>query len=205
MKKIFLLIILITTSIVAQERHTISGIVTDARNGETLFGASVYLKTTSIGVLTNEYGFYSISAPKGTYTLVISYLGYDTVINDIELKRDQKLDFELIENSTQLKEVLITSSESEEVSIKKPQMSVLKLNTTTIKQVPVVLGEVDILKTILLLPGVTNNGEGSTGFNVRGGAVDQNLVLLDEAIIYNTSHLFGFFSVFNSEIITSHF
>ena len=201
MKKIFLLIILITTSIVAQERHTISGIVTDARNGETLFGASVYLKTTSIGVLTNEYGFYSISAPKGTYTLVISYLGYDTVINDIELKRDQKLDFELIENSTQLKEVLITSSESEEVSIKKPQMSVLKLNTTTIKQVPVVLGEVDILKTILMLPGVTNNGEGSSGFNVRGGAVDQNLVLLDEAIIYNTSHVFGFFSVFNADAI----
>jgi len=201
LKKIFLLIILITTSIVAQERHTISGIVTDARNGETLFGASVYLKTTSIGVLTNEYGFYSISAPKGTYTLVISYLGYDTVINDIELKRDQKLDFELIENSTQLKEVLITSSESEEVSIKKPQMSVLKLNTTTIKQVPVVLGEVDILKTILMLPGVTNNGEGSSGFNVRGGAVDQNLVLLDEAIIYNTSHVFGFFSVFNADAI----
>ena len=201
MKKIFLLIILITTSIVAQERHTISGIVTDARNGETLFGASVYLKTTSIGVLTNEYGFYSISAPKGTYTLVISYLGYETVINDIELKRDQKLDFELTENSTQLKEVLITSSESEEVSIKKPQMSVLKLNTTTIKQVPVVLGEVDILKTILMLPGVTNNGEGSSGFNVRGGAVDQNLVLLDEAIIYNTSHVFGFFSVFNADAI----
>mgnify|MGYP000957529348 FL=1 len=201
MKKIFLLIILITTSIVAQERHTISGIVTDARNGETLFGASVYLKTTSIGVLTNEYGFYSISAPKGTYTLVISYLGYDNVINEIELKSDQKLDFELIENSTQLKEVLITSSESEEVSIKKPQMSVLKLNTTTIKQVPVVLGEVDILKTILMLPGVTNNGEGSSGFNVRGGAVDQNLVLLDEAIIYNTSHVFGFFSVFNADAI----
>jgi len=201
LKKIFLLIILISTSIVAQERYTISGIVKDARNGETLFGASVYLKTTSIGVLTNEYGFYSISAPKGTYTLVISYLGYDNVINEIEFKSDQKLDFELTENSTQLKEVLITSSESEEVSIKKPQMSVLKLNTTTIKQVPVVLGEVDILKTILMLPGVTNNGEGSSGFNVRGGAVDQNLVLLDEAIIYNTSHVFGFFSVFNADAI----
>jgi len=201
LKKIFLLIILITTSIVAQERYAISGIVKDARNGETLFGASVYLKATSIGVLTNEYGFYSISAPKGTYTLVISYLGYDNVINEIELKSDQKLDFELTENSTQLKEVLITSSESEEVSIKKPQMSVLKLSTTTIKQVPVVLGEVDILKTILMLPGVTNNGEGSSGFNVRGGAVDQNLVLLDEAIIYNTSHLFGFFSVFNADAI----
>jgi len=107
----------------------------------------------------------------------------------------------LFENSTKLKEVVITSSESESVSLKKPQMSVLKLNAGTIKQVPVVLGEVDILKTIIMLPGVTNNGEGSSGFNVRGGAVDQNLVLLDEAIIYNTSHLFGFFSVFNADAI----
>lgn len=201
MKKILYLLILITGSLSAQERYTISGIIKDARNGETLFGASVYLKNTTIGVLTNEYGFYSISAPKGFNMLAISYLGYDDVVKEIYVKSHQKLDFELTENSTQLKEVVITSSESEEVSIKKPQMSVLKLNATTIKQVPVVLGEVDILKTILMLPGVTNNGEGSSGFNVRGGAVDQNLVLLDEAIIYNTSHVFGFFSVFNADAI----
>ncbi|RXP57926.1 TonB-dependent receptor [Lutibacter sp. HS1-25] len=201
LKKIFLLIIFISTSIVAQQRYTISGIVTDASSGETLYGASVFIENTTIGVLTNEYGFYSISAPKGTCTLVVSYLGYANVVQQFDLNTDKKLAIELKENSTQLNEVLITSSDSEEMSISKPQMSVLKLSAATLKQVSSVMGEVDILKTILLLPGVTNNGEGSTGFNVRGGAVDQNLVLLDEAIIYNTSHVFGFFSVFNSDAI----
>ena len=126
---------------------------------------------------------------------------YTTVEREINLSKEQKLDAELIENSTQLQEVLITADQSEAVNITKPQMSVLKLSAATIKQIPVVLGEVDILKAITMLPGVTNNGEGSSGFNVRGGAVDQNLVLLDEAIIYNTSHLFGFFSVFNADAI----
>ena len=201
MKKFALLFILFTSILYAQERHTISGIVKDASNGETLFGASVFLKNTSIGVLSNEYGFYSITATSGNYTLVISYLGYTSIEQEIDLSNEQKFDAELEVNSTQLKEVVITSDQSEVVNIKKPQMSVLKLNAETIKQMPVVLGEVDILKSIMLLPGVTDNGEGSSGFNVRGGAVDQNLVLLDEAIIYNTSHLFGFFSVFNADAI----
>lgn len=196
-----MLLLLFTSIIFGQDRSSISGIIKDASNGETLFGASVYLKNTSIGVLSNEYGFYSITAPKGNYTLVISYLGYEEVVQEITLTEDQKFNIELKVNSTQLDEVVITSSESEEVNIRKPQMSVLKLNASTIKQVPVVLGEVDILKTIVMLPGVSNNGEGSSGFNVRGGAVDQNLVLLDEAIIYNTSHVFGFFSVFNADAI----
>lgn len=200
LKKIPILFILFTSILIAQEKATISGIIKDESNGETLFGASVFLKNTSIGVLTNEYGFYSISVPKGNYTLVISYLGYNSISNEIELYRDQNLDFELNENATQLNEVVI-NSETERVNIRRPQMSVQKLNAATIKQVPVVLGEVDILKTILMLPGVTNNGDGSSGFNVRGGAVDQNLVLLDEAIIYNTSHVFGFFSVFNADAI----
>lgn len=201
MKKFTLLCILFTSFLYAQERHTISGIIKDASNGETLFGASVFLKNTGIGVLSNEYGFYSITASSGNYTLVISYLGYTSIEQEIDLSNEQKFDAELEVNSTQLKEIVITSNQSEEVNIKKPQMSVLKLNAETIKQMPVVLGEVDILKSIMLLPGVTDNGEGSSGFNVRGGAVDQNLVLLDEAIIYNTSHLFGFFSVFNADAI----
>jgi hypothetical protein len=201
LKKILFLSFFIITSITAQERYTISGTITDARNGETLYGASVFLQNTTIGVLTNEYGFFSLSASKGSCTLVVSYLGYSNVVSNFELNGDKKLDIELTEKSTQLNEVVITSSESEEVSLSKPQMSVLKLNAATLKEVSSVLGEVDILKTILLLPGVTNNGEGSTGFNVRGGAVDQNLVLLDEAIIYNTSHVFGFFSVFNTDAI----
>ena len=190
-----------STFLYGQERHTINGTIKDFSNGETLFGASIFLKGTNIGVLSNEYGFYSLSAPKGNYTLVISYLGYKEVSKEVDLTIDQKFDIELEVNSTQLNEIVINSSDSEDVNIKKPQMSVLKLSQATIKQVPVVLGEVDILKTILMLPGVTNNGEGSSGFNVRGGAVDQNLVLLDEAIIYNTSHVFGFFSVFNADAI----
>lgn len=201
LKRILTLFLLVTSIVFAQDKSSISGIIKDASNGETLFGASIYLKDTSIGVLSNEYGFYSLTASKGNYTIVISYLGYEDVEKEIKLTEDQKFDIELKINSTQLEEVVITSSDSEEVNIKKPQMSVLKLNASTIKQVPVVLGEVDILKTIVMLPGVTNNGEGSSGFNVRGGAVDQNLVLLDEAIIYNTSHVFGFFSVFNADAI----
>lgn len=200
-KKLIIPLLFFTAIVFAQERASISGIVKDASNGETLFGASIFLKGTTIGVLSNEYGFYSLTAPKGNYTLIISYMGYEEVLQEVALTKDQKFDVELKVNSTQLEEVVITSSENEEVNIKKPQMSVVKLSQATIKQVPVVLGEVDVLKTILMLPGVTNNGEGSSGFNVRGGAVDQNLVLLDEAIIYNTSHLFGIVSVFNADAI----
>ncbi|AOW19873.1 TonB-dependent receptor [Urechidicola croceus] len=201
MKKILTLFILISTFATAQENYTISGEIKDDFNGETLFGASVYLKGTTIGVLSNEYGFYSITAPKGDYELVISYVGYIEITKEISLTQNQKYDFEMSESSTQLDEVVIVSEESERVNIRKPEISVSKLNISTIRQIPVVLGEVDILKSIQLLPGVTNGGEGSSGFNVRGGAVDQNLVLLDEAIIYNTSHLFGFFSVFNADAI----
>ena len=118
-------------------------------------------------------------------------MGYENISREIILNKNQKIDFNMAESSTQLNEVVITAEEPERVNIKNPQMSVTKLKMKTIKQIPVVLGEVDIIKSIQLLPGVTNSGEGSSGFNVRGGAVDQNLILLDEAIIYNTSHLFG--------------
>ncbi|MEO0526360.1 MAG: TonB-dependent receptor [Bacteroidota bacterium] len=185
----------------AQENYTLSGTVKDVGNGETLFGTSIVLKDTSIGVITNEYGFYSITAPKGNYTLIVSYVGYKEVRKEIVLDRNQKIDFEIKEFTTQLDEVTVTSEEPESVNIKKPELSVSKLNIKTVKQIPVVLGEVDIIKSIQLLPGVTNSGEGTGGFNVRGGAADQNLVLLDEAIIYNTSHLLGFFSIFNADAI----
>lgn len=202
MKKIVVLFILFTSFINAQEtKHTISGTIKDSSNGETLFGASVYLKGTTIGVLSNEYGFYSITATEGEYELIVSYMGYDEISKEISLNKNQKYDFEISESSNQLDEVVIVSEESEQVNISKPEISISKLNISTIKQIPVVLGEVDILKSIQLLPGVTSGGEGASGFNVRGGAVDQNLVLLDEAIIYNTSHLFGFFSVFNADAI----
>jgi len=194
-------LLLVTSFVTAQETFTLSGTLKDQANGETLFGASVFLENTSIGALTNEYGFFSITAPRGTYTVIVSYLGFEEQRIEVNLTSNQKLDFELIESSTALDEVVITADEGERVSIKKPQMSVSKLKVSTIKKMPVVLGEVDVLKSIQILPGVTNSGEGSIGFNVRGGAVDQNLVLLDEAIIYNTSHLFGFFSVFNADAI----
>jgi hypothetical protein len=185
----------------AQDNYTTSGIIKDSSNGETLFGATVFLKGTTIGVTTNEYGFYSITAPKGNYAIIVSYVGYIEKGQEVVFDKNQKIDFEISEDAMQLEEVVILSEESEQLNIRKPQMSVSKVKLSTIKKIPVVLGEVDIIKSIQLLPGVTNNGEGSSGFNVRGGAVDQNLVLLDEAIIYNTSHLLGFFSVFNADAI----
>ncbi|KAB8152119.1 TonB-dependent receptor [Kordia sp. TARA_039_SRF] len=195
------LFLLMTTLIFAQEKFSVSGTIKDQKNGETLLGATVYLKGTTNGAVTNEYGFYSLTAIEGNYTLVVSFLGYETVTKEITLNVDQTVNFEITEASTSLETVVIEAEESERVSIRKPQMSVSKLNAATIKQMPVVLGEVDVLKSIQLLPGVTNSGEGTAGFNVRGGAADQNLVLLDEAIIYNTSHFFGFFSVFNADAI----
>ncbi|SIS69466.1 TonB-dependent Receptor Plug Domain [Zobellia uliginosa] len=196
-----LLVLLVTTSGIAQENFTISGKISDKEDGETLFGASVFLEGTTIGVVTNEYGFYSITAPKGNYRLLISYMGYSEMYQEVSLDKNQKLDFEISEYSTELEEVVVTADEPEMAVLRKPEMSVSKLNIGTVKQMPVVLGEVDILKSLQMLPGVTNNGEGTGGLHVRGGAQDQNLVLLDEAIIYNTSHLFGFFSVFNADAI----
>jgi len=185
----------------AQEKYSVSGTIKDKSNGETLLGATVYLQGTNFGATTNEYGFFSLTAPKGTYTLTISYIGYEPISQELILDKDEKVVIEIQESTTALDEIVIVAEESESVNIREPQMSVSKLNAQTIKEMPAVLGEVDVVKSIQLLPGVTNNGEGSAGFHVRGGAADQNLVLLDEAIIYNTSHFFGFFSVFNSDAI----
>ncbi|MDO5980983.1 TonB-dependent receptor [Flavivirga spongiicola] len=201
MKNLVLLFMLFTAVLSAQENYTVSGIIKEAKNGETAFGASVFLKGTSIGSISNEYGFFSITAPKGTYTLIVSYIGFENMKQEITLDQNQKVNFEMKEESTQLDEVLVVAEETERVSLKKPEMSVSKLNIKTVKQMPVILGEVDIIKSLQMLPGVTKNGEGTGGFHVRGGAVDQNLVLLDEAIIYNTSHMLGFFSVFNADAI----
>jgi hypothetical protein len=201
MKKLPILFLLFSSLLWGQEKFAISGTVKDQSSGETLFGASVFILDSSIGTTTNEYGFYSITAPEGNYTLVVSYMGFDDITKEIVLNSDQNLNIDITESSNQLSEVIIRAEDSEDINLRKPQMSVSKLNVATIKQMPAVLGEVDIIKSIQLLPGVTNNGEGSSGFNVRGGSVDQNLVLLDETIIYNTSHLLGFFSIFNSDAI----
>lgn len=200
MKNLLVIFMFLTTCVVAQE-HSLSGTLTDASNGETLIGASIYLEGESIGATTNVYGFYSLTAKAGTYTLIVSYIGYDTQKQTITLDESKKLNFELKESSEQLDEVTLTSDETPQMALKRPEMGTVKLKTKTIKQIPVVLGEIDVLKSIQTLPGVTNGGDGTSGFNIRGGAVDQNLVLLDEAIIYNTSHLLGFVSVFNADAI----
>jgi hypothetical protein len=193
--------LLIALGLQAQEKHTISGVVTDVKTGETLLGATVYVKNTSIGTVTNQYGFYSLTITSGKQDIVFSYIGYETIVKSIDLIDDMSLNFGLGESTGVLDEVVIKTKDKERLNIKAAQMSSANLKAKTIKQIPVVLGEVDVLKSIQLLPGVTNGGEGTAGFNVRGGASDQNLVLLDEAIIYNSSHLFGFFSVFNNDVI----
>lgn len=186
--------------LLAQSKFTVSGTVANKANNETLIGATIIIPETNTSVITNSYGFYSITLPKGDYTIIISYTGFDNVEEKISLTQDTKRNFVMNEKDKALEEVVIKSNRGK-VNIGKPEMSTNKLSIATIKKMPAMMGEVDILKSILQLPGVTNAQEGATGFNVRGGSVDGNLVLLDEATVYNTSHLFGFFSVFNSDVI----
>ncbi|MBZ4034374.1 TonB-dependent receptor [Flavobacterium sp. 17A] len=195
----FLFILTIFTSF-AQEKFTLSGTISDSKNNETLIGVTIYIPSLKIGTTTNEYGFYSLSVPKGAYEIEISYLGYQTIQKNITLYQNTKSNFSIKEGGEELQEVIITENKGK-INVKSPEMSVNKLSISTIKKMPVVLGEVDVLKSILLLPGVTNAGEGASGFNVRGGGADQNLILLDEATIFNSSHVFGFFSVFNPDAI----
>ncbi|AUP77864.1 TonB-dependent receptor [Flavivirga eckloniae] len=184
----------------AQQKFTLSGTVSEEKSNETLIGVNIIFPEIQTGTTTNEYGFYSITLPEGEYNVIISYLGFTTKSETIVLSEDITKNFSLTDELENLDEIVITEN-IEKLNIKTPQMSVNKLTSNTIKEIPVVLGEVDIIKAITLLPGVTNAGEGSSGFNVRGGAADQNLILLDEATIYNSSHLFGFFSVFNPDAI----
>ena len=199
-KKLFFLFFLMSFIALSQEKITLSGTVHDDLNNETLIGVSIYFPELKAGTSTNEYGFYSITIPNGNYSLQISYLGYNTLLESISLSQKTTKNFNLKETSENLDEIIIESN-IEKLNLKTPQMSVNNLTSSTIKQIPVVLGEADIIKSLILLPGVTSAGEGASGFNVRGGAADQNLILLDEAIVFNSSHLFGFFSVFNPDVI----
>lgn len=200
MKKIYILFFFLSLSLFSQEKFTVSGTVYDNSNNETLIGVSIYIPELNAGTTTNEYGFYSITIPKGTYKIQVSYLGFTTIQETLDLSEKITKDFKLTEEAESLDEIII-QTDIEKLNIKSPQMSVNKLTSATIKQIPVVLGEADIIKSIILLPGVTSAGEGASGFNVRGGAADQNLILLDEAIVFNSSHVFGFFSVFNPDVI----
>jgi hypothetical protein len=182
-------------------KFTINGHVKDAKTGEELIGSVVTIKELpGTGAGTNAYGFYSITLLQGKYTLVVQFMGYETQTLPIELNQDLKQDFILSEKQTNLQEVTVTAEKKDE-NITNTQMGVLKLDMKTIEKVPVIFGEKDVLKTLQLTPGVKSAGEGNSGFYVRGGSADQNLILLDEATVYNASHLLGFFSVFNSDAV----
>ena len=199
-KTVSLLFLLFFSSVQAQQKYTLSGTVFEASSNETLIGVTILIPELSTGVTTNEYGFYSITLPRGEYQIQVSSLGFQDIVQTISLSSNQRMNFRMEEEAEELEEVVVTEN-VEKLDIRKPQMSVNTMKVETIKKIPVILGEADVIKAILLLPGVTNAGEGASGFNVRGGAVDQNLILLDEATIFNSSHLFGFFSVFNPDAI----
>ncbi|MBL7741607.1 MAG: TonB-dependent receptor [Chitinophagaceae bacterium] len=180
------------------DRFTLSGTVKSRSKGETVIGASIRTGTT--GTFSNEYGFYSLTLEKGTYTIEYSAIGLQSKSEEVVLDKDIKLNIYLEDEVKNLEGVIVTA-QSKGRSISSPQMGVEKLSTKEIKNIPVLLGERDILKTIQLLPGIKSAGEGNSGFYVRGGAGDQNLILLDEAPVYNASHLLGFFSTFNSDAV----
>ncbi len=196
-----LLLLLAFTAIgQAPTRFTISGYVKDGTNGESLLAASVYVVELGKGTNTNEYGFYSMSLPADTYTIRISYVGFGLKEQKVILDKDVKLNVEMGTSSIETQEVVITGERKGE-NVESTDMGKQEVKIEQAKALPALLGEVDILKTLQLLPGIQSAGEGNSGFYVRGGGPDQNLVLLDDAVVYNTGHLFGFFSVFNSDAI----
>ena len=184
----------------SQNQFTLSGSIYESEGQETLIGANIIFPKVNTGATTNEYGFYSITLPEGTYNVKVSYLGYYSISKIIILNKNLTQNFSLEANTDTLDEIVL-KTDAEGVNIKTAQMSVNTLNAKTIKQIPVVFGEADLVKTITLLPGISSGGEGTAGFNVRGGSNDQNLILLDEATLFSSSHLFGFFSVFNPDAI----
>lgn len=200
MKKILLITFLFVFqfSFIGQN-FTISGYIKDAKTGEALIGSNVFIKELSKGVATNVYGFYSLTVPKGSYTFVSRFIGYDDYTQSIELDKDLRINVEMIESSQVMEEVVVEAEAGK--NTEGTQMGQIELSVDKIKTLPAFMGEVDVLKTVQLLPGVQSSGEGNTGFYVRGGGPDQNLILLDEAPVYNASHLFGFFSVFNADAI----
>ncbi len=197
---IFVLSLLTHLASQAQTKNTLNGYIKDASNGEALIGATVFNNELGIGTTTNVYGFYSITLPAGNYALEFSYIGYTPIHQTIELNKTVRLDIELLSSAKELQEVVVTAEKEERKAVSN-EMSTNKLDMSTIRKIPAFLGEVDVIKSLQMLPGVSTVGEGASGFNVRGGSVGQNLVLLDEAPVYNASHLLGFFSVFNPDAV----
>lgn len=202
MKSYFLSLLFLVSALsaFAQKKITLSGYVRDVQSGEALIAATVYIKELQIGTQTNSYGFYSLSMPAGSYTVIYTYVGYATLTESVQLIESRTFNAEMASTAT-IKEVEVIASSRKDENVKKAEMGTLSLSVEQIKALPVLFGEVDILKAMQLMPGVQSAGEGNSGFYVRGGGPDQNLVLLDDAVVYNPGHLFGFFSVFNSDAV----
>ncbi|MBA3679841.1 MAG: TonB-dependent receptor [Bacteroidetes bacterium] len=198
--RLLLFLTIFALKIYSQEKFTISGYIKDGKNGESLIGATIFKQGTNFGSAANEYGFFSLTLPKGEHVIGISLIGYKTYTFSVNLEKNITKNYELAEEGKQLDEVVVTG-EAEDKNITSTEMGTTKLDIKEINKIPAMFGEVDIVRAIQMLPGVTTVGEGASGFNVRGGNVDQNLILLDEAPVYNSSHLFGFFSVFNPDAV----
>ncbi|MGB3006366.1 MAG: TonB-dependent receptor [Chitinophagaceae bacterium] len=203
---IFLLLLFITVFAFSQGtpektiRFSINGYIKDSLTGESVIGASVSVNGLSKGVSSNQYGFYSITLEKGTYSINVSHVSYQTKTVLVNLDNNQSYNFEIVPRSSSINEVIVYSK-FRDANIKNAQMGKIDLSMNQVRNIPAFMGEVDLLKVIQLLPGVRNAGEGNAGFYVRGGGPDQNLILLDDAVVYNTGHLFGFFSIFNADAI----
>ncbi len=186
----------------AQQKYTVSGYVKDQQNGESLIGISVSKAGTGLGTVTNEYGFYSLTLPAGDHEIQFSYMGYAPIKMNVSLKSNKNLDIKLEKSSSQLSTVTVTGNKQEK-AVNTLTTSLNRLDIAQMKKMPTFMGEVDVLRSIQTLPGVNTVGEGANGFNVRGGAADENLILLDEAPVYNSTHMMGFFSVFNPDAVKS--
>ena len=184
----------------AQNKYTISGTVKDASNGELMIATNVFVEPSMKGTTTNLYGFFSLTVPEGEQTLKVSFVGYETLERKINLSENTQLDLELTASSFTKEEVVVKGEKKDE-NTRSTKMGAVEIQIAQVKELPALMGEVDILKVIQLMPGVKNGGEGNTGLYVRGGGPDQNLILLDEAVVYNAAHLFGFLSVFNGDAI----
>ncbi len=203
LKQLFLTLALILCGLQqasAQNMYTISGYITDSSSGEALIGASMYVQEIQKGVPANVYGFYSITLPEGTYTLQVRYLGYRDIVRSLALKADTKLNFDMVDAATVIREAEVVGRKGKG-NTESTDMGRVDIDVSKLQTLPALFGEVDLLKVVQLLPGVKTNGEGNSGFYVRGGGPDQNLILLDDATVYNASHLFGFFSVFNADAV----
>ena len=201
MAKLHLLLLLFIFGATAfAQKVTLSGYLNDAASGEVLIGATIYVEEIKQGTATNSYGFYSLTIPQGNYTIQISFIGYKTITQKMEITESRTLSFSLTEATEELAEVIV-KGEAANANVERIEMGMEKLPIKTIQKLPAFMGEVDIIRTIQLLPGIQSGGEASSGLYVRGGGPDENLMLLDEAPVYNASHLLGFFSVFNASAI----